>query len=62
MLKPYKFMVIAVVQTTDEDGQVTGEATIARDNGEPFAVYGLDGLHKFADDFPDMLAAAEARG
>jgi hypothetical protein len=58
-LRPYKFLVYVVAQETDEHGNVIGEATIARDNGEPFTVYGIDGLTKFADEAPELLATVQ---
>lgn len=53
-LRPYKFVVQAVVQQTDEDGNVTGETTT-----EPATVFGCDQLAEWAKAFPEKLAAAE---
>lgn len=57
MLRPYKFQIVATAQEIDDNGDVVGEATITK-QGEPFTVFGCDGLAKFAADFPDRLAEA----
>jgi hypothetical protein len=49
-LRPYKFVVQAVVQQVDEDGVVLGEA-----QAEPVVIFGCDELAKWATDFPDNL-------
>lgn len=51
--RPYKFIVHAVVQQVDNDGTVTGEASV-----EPVTVFGCDALKQWADDFTDRLAEA----
>lgn len=51
--RPYKFLVQAVVQQIDEDGNVTGEAPT-----EPVTVFGCDALKQWADEFPAKLAVA----
>ena len=53
-LKPYKFIVQAVVQQIDDDGNVRAELAT-----EPAVILGCDALKAWADDFPDKLAAAE---
>jgi hypothetical protein len=45
--RPYKFLVVAVIQEVDDDGVVVRELQAQ----EPTAVFGLDGLRKFADEF-----------
>jgi hypothetical protein len=58
MLKPYKFLIQAVAQQIDDDGNVVGESVISA-NGEPFTVFGCDSLAEFATAFPGKLAAAD---
>lgn len=55
-LRPYKFVVTAVAQQIDDDGNVTGEA-----EAEPVVVYGCAALTEWAEGFPDKLAQAENR-
>ena len=54
-LRPYKFIVQAVVQQIDDDGNVTGEV-----NTEPAVVFGVDALEQWARDFPQNLSKAKA--
>lgn len=49
-LRPYKFIVQAVVQQVDDE-VVTGEATL-----DPVVVFGCDQLADFAAAFPAKLA------
>lgn len=51
--RPYKFLVISVIQEVDEDGEVVQEMTAE----QPTAVFGIKGLHTFADTFELDLAA-----
>lgn len=51
-LRPYKFVVQAVVQETDEDG-----AVIAERPSEPVVVFSCSALEQWAREFPDKLAA-----
>jgi hypothetical protein len=45
--RPYKFLVVAVIQEIDDEGIVVQELQAQ----EPTAVFGIDGLRKFADEF-----------
>jgi len=57
MLRPYKFLVVPVVQELDEDGNVTGEVSPE----QPVVVFGVEGLQRFADGFElDLAVQAEA--
>lgn len=51
-LRPYKFLVLPVLQVIDDDGNVTGE----QQPQQPDAVFGVDGLQRYADGFDDALA------
>lgn len=55
-LRPFKFIVQAVLTEHDEEGNVVGER-----QAEPVALYGVDKLTKWAEDFDGQLAAAQAR-
>ena len=55
MLRPYKFQIVAICQEINDDGEVTGEQLIAGDGNQPIAVFGLDGLREFADNFEAKL-------
>ena len=55
-LRPYKFVVVAIVQQANEDGSVTGEL-----RSEPVEVFGLNGLTEWAAGFPAELTEAEAK-
>jgi len=46
-LRPYKFLVIPVVQVLDEDETVLQEVTPE----QPIPVFGIEGLKKFAENF-----------
>ena len=52
MYKPYKFMIVPVVQEVDDDGIVIQE--LVQEN--PTAVFGIGGLHTYADNFENELA------
>lgn len=55
-LRPYKFVVKAVPQIVDEDGDVIGE-----EHGvEPVELIGVKQLVAWAEAFPEKLAEAEA--
>ena len=49
--RPYKFLVVPVVQELDEDENVVGESSPQ----QPEIVFGLDGLHRYADEFENNL-------
>lgn len=55
-LRPYKFLVVPVMQRVDEDGNVLDEVQ----PNQPDHVFGLDGLRQYADKFPVVLAQLEA--
>jgi hypothetical protein len=54
--RPYKFLVVPVVQEVDDDGNVLREITTET----PVAVFGVDGLQRFAETFELDLAARAA--
>jgi hypothetical protein len=59
--RPYKFLVIPVIQILDDEGNVIEEASPE----QPIAVFGIAGLHAFADGFEADLQTrviAEANG
>lgn len=56
-LRPYKFIVKAVPQIVDGDGNVVGE----EEGVQPVSLFGCDQLAEWAKAFPDKLAAAEAK-
>jgi hypothetical protein len=49
--RAYKFLVVPVIQEVDDEGNVTGELT----PDQPVPVFGISGLHAFADNFEDEL-------
>lgn len=51
-LRPYKFLVLAVLQQVDEGGNIIGEAQPQ----QPDAVFGVDGLARYAAGFEAALA------
>lgn len=55
MLKPYKFVVQAIMIDVGDDGVVTGEAV-----AQPVQLFGVDAIHEYADAFPSILAQANA--
>jgi hypothetical protein len=54
-LRPYKFVVQAIVQRVGQDGQVTGEVI-----GQQLEVFGCEGLAEWASDFADRLKDEQA--
>jgi len=57
--RPYKFLVIPVIQEVDDDGVVISEASPE----QPVPVFGIDGLHRFADGFEaDLIAKTPQNG
>ena len=59
--RPYKFLIISVVQEVeDESGEVINE--LVQEN--PTAVFNVDGLRKYADNFEAEMSAriAELNG
>jgi hypothetical protein len=52
-LRPYKFLVVPVIQELDDDGNVVRELS----SEQPQTVFGVDGLRRFADTFELDLAA-----
>lgn len=57
MLKPFKFIVQAVVIEEDEEGNVVGETT----SEQPNLLYGVDALKEYADGFQAQLDALNAQ-
>lgn len=55
-LRPYKFIVQAVLQETDADGAVIGEPA-----AEPVTLFGCDALERWAREFPVLAASAERK-
>lgn len=51
-LRSYKFLVIPVLQQVGEDGTVVAEAQ----REQPDAVFGVDGLRRYAEGFEEALA------
>lgn len=51
--RPYKFLIVPVAQELDDADNVTGEASPK----QPDIVFGVDGLHRYADEFETILAA-----
>lgn len=59
MLKPYKFLVQAIVQQVDDDGTVVAELGIGgQQQGEPAVLFGVDSLVEWAREFPAKLDEA----
>jgi hypothetical protein len=56
VLRPYKFLIVPVIQEIDTDGNVTNEVQPQ----QPDTVYGLRGLHEYAEGFEAVLAEREA--
>jgi len=56
--RPYKFLIVPVIQEVDEDGNVVQEMSPE----QPQAVFGVEGLRSFADNFELDLAARAANG
>ena len=55
--RPYKFLVIPVVQEVNDEGTVINELSPE----QPVPVFGIDGLHKFADGFEADLVSRVAQ-
>jgi len=53
--RPYKFLVVPVIQEVDDDGNVTQEMAPE----QPTTVFGVEGLRRFADGFEADLAARQ---
>ena len=51
--RPYKFLIVPVIQEVDEDGNVVQEMSPQ----QPTAVFGVEGLRQFADTYELNLAA-----
>jgi len=51
--RPYKFLIVPVIQEVDEDGNVIQEMSPE----QPQTVFGLDGLQRYAETFELDLAA-----
>lgn len=56
-LRPYKFMIIPVVQVVDDKGVVIDEGSPEK----PDTVFGLDGLREYAEGFEAVLAEKSAQ-
>ena len=57
--RPYKFLIVPVIQEVDEDGNVTQEMSPE----QPQTVFGVDGLRAFAETFElDLAARTPQRG
>jgi hypothetical protein len=54
MLKPFKFLVQVVLIEEDEDGTIIGEQA-----SQTHALYGLDALRRFADEFDAQMTALQ---
>lgn len=51
--RPYKFLIVPVIQEIDEDGNVVQEMSPE----QPQTVFGVEGLRRFAETFELDLAA-----
>ena len=49
--RPYKFLIVPVIQEVDDEGNVISELT----PDQPFPVFGVAGLHEYANKFEDDL-------
>lgn len=57
--RPYKFLIVPVIQEVDEEGNVIQELQPE----QPVTVFGVDGLRQFADTFElDLAARSNAKG
>jgi hypothetical protein len=57
--RPYKFVIMPVIQEVDEDGNVIQEMSPE----QPQIVFGIDGLRRFAETFElDLAARIQQRG
>jgi len=53
--RPYKFLVVAVHQILDEEGNVVGEA-----QADPETLFSLDQLAAWVEDYPDRPVRARS--
>jgi len=59
MYRPYKFLIVPVIQEVDDDGVVVNELSPE----QPISVFGIDGVHRFADGFEaDLVAKTSQNG
>lgn len=59
MHRPYKFMVVPVIQEVDDDGNVVQELSPE----QPITVFGVENLVRFAETFEqDLVARANGKG
>jgi hypothetical protein len=58
MFRPYKFLVVSVLQEVDDEGKVVREAV----SEQPTVVFGIDGLQRYAETFELELAAQTEKG
>lgn len=57
--RPYKFLIIPVIQEVDEDGNVIQEMSPE----QPHTVFGIDGLRSFAETYElDLAARISSKG
>jgi len=56
-LRPYKFMIVPVIQVVDDEGKVIDEGTPEK----PDTVFGVEGLREYADGFESALREKSAR-
>lgn len=56
-LRTYKFLIQPVVQVVDEEGDVTDEASMQ----QPDAVFGVEGLIRYAEGWEAALALKNAQ-
>lgn len=57
ILRPYKFLIVPVIQAVDEGGRVLRE----QQADQPDVVFGVDGLADYAARFETALAEAAKR-
>jgi hypothetical protein len=58
-LEVYKFLVVAVVHETDENGRILRERFVSAESNRPVEVFGVDGLIDWVHDFEAKLQAIE---
>ena len=56
-IRPYKFIIIPVVQVLNDDGEVTGEQM--PDAAHADTAFGVAGLLEYAQDFENNFAALQ---
>jgi hypothetical protein len=49
--RPYKFLIVPVIQEVDDEENVIGESSPQ----VPEVVFGVEGLHRYADEFEHNL-------